>query len=174
MTRKTVKKLLAVSMILTVSMFTAGCDDDDDNDRKRPHKHAHNDHRDYRNHDRDRDSHKNQHRDDHKNTNQRDDKRPHKPKPHHRSNMVGEYSAVAINNAVTPKGTTVYVDIFEDDNDDLYLELPNGSSYPISFDGNSGEVAGGAISKSAYSAKTDGSFVYKDKKGGMWLVEKID
>ena len=82
--------------------------------------------------------------------------------------MVGEYSAVALNNAATPKGTTVYVDIFEDDNDELYLELPNGSSYPISFNGNSGEVAGGTISKST------GSFVYKDKKGGMWLVEKVD
>ena len=49
MTRNTLKKLFAVSMILAVSMFTAGCDDDD-NDRKHQPKHARNDHRDQRDH----------------------------------------------------------------------------------------------------------------------------
>ena len=149
MQKNMVKKILCVSSILAIAAFTAGCDDDS-SDRR--HAHRHNPPPHHRHHHHDRDNHRDHH---------------HKPRREKCSNLVGEYSATALNDASASKGSTYSVDIFEDESGELYLGLPNGSDYPISFENGAGEVAGGSITEQA-----DGNFVYKDKLGGMWLVEK--
>jgi len=148
MQKNMVKKILCAVSILAIAAFTAGCDDDS-SDRRHAHRHHHNPPPHHRPHHQDRDH------------------RHHKPHREKCSNLVGEYSATALNDASASKGSTYNVDIFEDEGGKLYLGLPDGSDYPISIENGAGEVAGGTITQQA-----DGNFVYKDKLGGMWLVEK--
>lgn len=166
MRKDTIRKILCAASILAIAAFTAGCDDGDDN-RRHAHRHNpppppphHRPHHDDRAH---RPAPPPRH----------DTRRPHRD-PNHRppherrafSDMEGEYKATALNNIVAAKGSSYYIDITED-NDALYLTLPNGAEYPITVQGEKMSVGGGEISKQA-----SGNFVYKDKFGGMWLVEK--
>lgn len=170
-----VKRIICIGMISMVSLVTAGCDDDGDNHRKkRPPQHAHHDHHSDHRYDRNRKQPPPppppppRYKD-----NVRDDKRPekhpneHKRPPARRSSMVGVYSALALNDVSVRKGTSYYVDIFEDESGELFLGLPNGKDYQISFDNGVGAVAGGTILE-----QDNGKFIYTDKKGGSWLIEK--
>ena len=83
--------------------------------------------------------------------------------------MVGAYYARALNDAVVPKGTAVVLNVVQGEDESLRLIDPTGKQYPIQFDAetNTGYIAGGSL-----SLREDGLFVYKDARGGVWLVEK--
>ena len=55
------------------------------------------------------------------------------------------------------------------EDESLHLVDPTGKQYPIQFDAETGtgNIAGGSL-----SLREDGLFVYKDAKGGVWLVER--
>ena len=101
----------------------------------------------------------------------------HRPPPrdggrHHgrriHASLVGAYSAVALNDAVAPKGTNIFLDVVQGEDESLRLVDPTGKQYPIQFDAETGigSVAGGSLSLE------DDHFVYKDAHGGVWLVER--
>ena len=85
------------------------------------------------------------------------------------SSLVGSYSARALNDAVVPKGTAVTLTVAPGEDDSLRLIDPTGKKYPIQFDEatGTGSIAGGSL-----SLREDGLFVYKDARGGVWLVER--
>lgn len=168
MTANLLKRVVCVAAISSIALVAAGCDDDDNNKK---HRHAHRD--DHRRYDDRRDYRppppppppprgKNI-----KERPPRDGKRPPRP-PREKKAMEGVYSATALNDASVQKGKSYYVDIFED-NGEMFLELPNGKEYPITFENGAGTVAGGNILE-----QDEGKFFYTDKKGGAWLIEKVD
>ena len=89
---------------------------------------------------------------------------------HHRrrpASLVGDYSAIALNDAVMPKGTEISLNVVQGADESLHLVDPTGNQYPIEFDADTGTgyIAGGSL-----SLRDDGQFVYKDAHGGVWLV----
>ena len=92
------------------------------------------------------------------------DHRHHDHHPHH--HWRGRYRAVAMNNLSTAKGTEINLEIVEV-NGELYLLDPLDRMFRFHVqDEETAKVAGG------YLKKENGQFVYKDVKGGIWLVEK--
>lgn len=160
MKKDTIKKMVCAASIVGIALFTMGCDDDEHRHARRPHHYP---------------PPPPQHQPRHTPPPKHDGRKPppkhDDKKPHKRSaviDMAGEYKATALNDAVTSKGATYSIDIIED-NKELYLILPTGAEYPISVEEGKLSVAGGEISEEA-----GGNFVYKDKMGGMWLVEKTE
>lgn len=80
---------------------------------------------------------------------------------------MGDYSAIALNDAVMPKGTEISLNVVQGADESLHLVDPTGNQYPIEFDADTGTgyIAGGSL-----SLRDDGQFVYKDAHGGVWLV----
>ena len=178
----TKKRLAGALAVLSLSLLTLGCDDDHDRDRHhRPTRHT--EQRDHERHDhdrhRDRDHHQNgenrdhrgdrqNHRDHDRNRrNDRDDNNQYRRR--HSSAFVGAYSARALNDAVTAKGTTFYLDVVQNEDASLALVLPSGKQYPIRFDAETGT---GAVAGGSLSLREDGIFLYQDAKGGLWLIER--
>lgn len=181
-TLKDQKKFAGVIALFAVCGLTAGCDDYYDDHHHHPHPRPPHEGRrdDHRRDDHHRDDH--HHRGDH----HRDDHHGHRPPPrneNHRkpndgsqrherrrhASLVGAYSARALNDAVMPKGTTISLNVIEGENASLRLVDPTGKQYPIRFDAETGTgyIAGGSL-----SLREDGLFVYKDARGGIWLVER--
>jgi len=78
----------------------------------------------------------------------------------------GRYRAVAQNNLSTAKGTQINLEIVEV-NGELYLLDPLDRMFRFHVQNDdTAKVAGG------YLKKENGQFIYKDVKGGIWLVEK--
>lgn len=94
---------------------------------------------------------------------------------HHRHNhrrfasLAGDYSAIALNDAVMPKGTEISLNVVQGEDESLRLVDPTGNQYPIQFDAETGTgyIAGGSL-----SLREDGNFVYKDAGGGVWFVQR--
>ena len=150
------KKLAGVIALFAVSGLIAGCDD------HHPHPHPPHDGRRGEHHG---------HR-----PPPRDDRHGHRPPAgnggHHHggrrhASLVGDYSAIALNDAVMPKGTEISLNVVQGDDESLRLVDPTGKQYPIQFDADTGTgyIAGGSL-----SLREDGQFVYKDARGGVWLV----
>ncbi len=186
----TQKKLALSLAILSLSLLTAGCDDYDHH-RHHPrhserHEHERDRHRDeeHRRHRRDHDGQQHRNRDnenqkqrqrDNNNQGQQENREHRRNRGEHRgeyrrrhaSALVGAYRARALNDAVVPKGTAFSVDVVQNDDDSLALILPTGKQYPIRYDAQTGTIADENL-----TVREDGLFVYKDAKGGLWLVEK--
>ena len=66
-----------------------------------------------------------------------------------------------------PKGTEIFLNVVQGEDDSLRLVDPTGKQYAIQFDADSGvgTIAGGRL-----SLRDDGNFVYRDARGGVWLV----
>lgn len=89
----------------------------------------------------------------------------HRHHPHH-NHWRGRYRAVAMNNLSTAKGTEVNLEVLEV-NGELYLLDPLDRMFRFHVEGEDmAKVAGG------YLKKENGQFIYKDVRGGIWLVEK--
>ena len=158
---KTRKKLAGAIALFAVSGLLAGCDDHHHHPHPRP---PHEGHRGDRPRDGrhghrppPRDGH---HRPRHGNGDHRHDRRRH-------AALVGDYSAIALNDAVMPKGTEISLNVVQGADESLHLVDPTGNQYPIEFDADTGTgyIAGGSL-----SLRDDGQFVYKDAHGGIWLV----
>ena len=152
------KKLAGVIALFAVGGLIAGCDDH----HHHPHPHPPHDGRRGEHHG---------HR-----PPPRDDRHGHRPPAgnggHHHggrrhASLVGDYSAIALNDAVMPKGTEISLNVVQGDDESLRLVDPTGKQYPIQFDADTGTgyIAGGSL-----SLREDGQFVYKDARGGVWLV----
>ena len=100
----------------------------------------------------------------------------HRHPDHHRHSSRGEYDthhhwrgryrAVAQNNLSADKGTRVSLEVLEV-NGELYLLDPLDRMFKFHVEGeDTAKVAGG------YLKKENGQFIYKDVRGGIWLVEK--
>ena len=174
----TKKRLAGALAVLSLSMLTLGCDDDYDDRHHHPHHPPRHTERD-RDHHRHPDNEHRRHRDEHRNRdqhrNRNDGEQRQRPDgEHHRRRrptaaLAGTYTARALNDAVAAKGTTFTLDVVQRDDTSLALMLPSGKQYPISFnaDTGTGTVAGGSL-----TPREDGMFVYRDVKGGIWLIEK--
>lgn len=89
----------------------------------------------------------------------------HEHHPHHH-HWRGRYRAVAMNDLSTAKGTEINLEIVEV-NGELYLLDPLDRMFRFHVqDEETAKVAGG------YLKRENGQFVYKDVRGGIWLVEK--
>ena len=143
---KTRKKLAGAIALFAVSGLLAGCDDHHHHSHPRP---PHEGHRG----DRLRDGR-------HGHGDHRHDWRRH-------AALVGDYSAIALNDAVMPKGTEISLNVVQGADESLHLVDPTGNQYPIEFDADTGTgyIAGGSL-----SLRDDDQFVYKDAHGGVWLV----
>lgn len=85
---------------------------------------------------------------------------------HPRHHWRGRYRAVAQNNISAKRGTEVNLEVLEV-NGELYLLDPLDRMFKFHVqDEETAKVAGG------YLKREDGQFVYKDVRGGIWLVEK--
>lgn len=184
---KNQKKLAGVIALFAVCGLTAGCDD---YAHHHPHPHPRPPHDDRRG-DHPRDGHHGHRpppRDTERHTDHHGDNRHgHRPPPrggnhgrhpgngnhHHErrrhASLVGAYYARALNDAVAQKGTTIPLNVVQKEDESLHLVDPTGKQYPIQFDAETGtgNIAGGSL-----SLREDGLFVYKDAKGGVWLVER--
>lgn len=152
------KKLAGVIALFAVSGLIAGCDDHHPHPHPNPpHEGRRGEHYGHR-------------------PPPRDDRHGHRPPAgnggHHHggrrhASLVGDYSAIALNDAVMPKGTEISLDVVQGDDESLRLVDPTGKQYPIQFDADTGTgyIAGGSL-----SLREDGQFVYKDARGGVWLV----
>ncbi len=156
-TLKNQKKLAGVITLFAACGLLAGCDDD--NHHHHPHPRPPHDGR--------RGDH---HRDEHHGHRppSRDGSHHHHERRRHAS-LAGAYSALALNDAVVPKGTAISLDVVQGEDESLRLVDPTGKQYPIQFDteAGTGYVAGGSL-----SLREDGHFVYKDAHGGVWLVQR--
>ena len=77
----------------------------------------------------------------------------------------GRYRAVAMNDLSCKEGTKVNLEVLEV-NGELYLLDPLDRMFRFHPEGDTAKVAGG------YLSRKDGQFIYKDVRGGIWLVEK--
>ncbi len=164
---KNQQKLAGAIALFAVCGLTAGCDDYGDNHHHYPPPPPPRDgHHDGR-HRNEQHAHRPPPGDDHHR------QRPNNGHRHHEhrraSSLVGAYYARALNDAVAPKGTTISLHVVQQDDASLRLVDPTGKQYPIQFDEatNTGRIAGGSL-----SLREDGLFVYKDARGGVWLVER--
>ena len=179
-TWKNHKKLAGVIALFAVCGVTAGCDDYNHHHHPRPpHEDRRSDeHHGHRPPPRDTERHA-EHRGDNRNGHRPPPKdgnhgrRADNGHPHHghrkHASLVGAYYARALNDAVLPIGTTITLNVVEKEDESLRLVDPTGKQYPIQFDTETGTgcIAGGSL-----SLREDGLFVYKDAKGGVWLVER--
>ena len=159
------KKLAGIIALFAVCGLIAGCDDYDRHHHPHPHPQPPHEGR--------------------RGAPLRDDHHGHRPPPrdgnhrpspgnggHHHgrrhASLVGEYSAIALNDAVMPKGTKISLNVVQGEDESLRLVDPAGKQYPIQFDAENGvgSVAGGSLSSE------EGPFVYRDARGGVWLVER--
>lgn len=84
----------------------------------------------------------------------------------HHHHWKGRYRAVAMNNLSCEKGTEINLEVLEV-NGELYLLDPMGRTFRFHSEGDdTAKVAGG------YLKKENGQLIYKDVRGGIWLVEK--
>ncbi len=157
------KKLAAAVALFAVCGLLAGCAEDN-HYRHHPHPHPES-HPQPRHHP----PHKTRHSDHHR-------EHAHRPPPrdgrHHHghrrhASLVGSYAALALNDALVPKGTEISLNVVQGNDDALRLVDPTGKQYPIQFDAETGVgyIAGGSL-----SSREDGNFVYEDASGGVWLV----
>lgn len=149
---KNQKKLAGAVALFAVCGLLAGCDDGNHHHHRHPEP--------------PREARRGEHH--------RDTHHGHRPPPrdgHHRRHaaLVGSYSALALNDAVMPKGTEISLDVVQGEDESLRLVDPTGKKYPIQFDAETGTgyIAGGSL-----SLRGDGQFVYKDAQGGVWLVQR--
>ena len=176
------KKLAGAVALFAVCGLTAGCDDYAHHHPhphpRPPHEDWHEDHNGHRPPPRDDAHHGNRHRDGQNghhpppkdgNHHQRPDSGHHRHERRRHASLVGAYYARALNDAVAPKGTTIPLNVVQKEDESLHLVDPTGKQYPIQFDAETGtgNIAGGSL-----SLREDGLFVYKDAKGGVWLVER--
>ncbi|MBP5199590.1 MAG: hypothetical protein J6Z82_02930 [Schwartzia sp.] len=156
---KNLKKLAGAVALFSACGLLAGCDDD--HHHPPPHHPPRPPHEDH---------HGGPHRDDHH------DRHDHRPPPrdggrHHGhrrfASLTGSYSAFALNDAVMPKGTEISLNVVQGEDESLRLVDPMGKQYPIQLDAETGvgSIAGGSL-----SLRKDGNFVYRDARGGVWLV----
>ena len=155
------KKLAGAVALFAVCGLTAGCDDYAHHHPhphpRPPHEDRHEDHNGHHPPPKDGNHH------------QRPDSGHHRHERRRHASLVGAYYARALNDAVAPKGTTIPLNVVQKEDESLHLVDPTGKQYPIQFDAETGmgNIAGGSL-----SLREDGLFVYKDAKGGVWLVER--
>ena len=147
------KKLAGAVALFAVCGLLAGCDDDNHHHHppRPPQEARRSDH----------------HRDHGHRPPPRDDRHYHGHRRH--ASLVGSYSALALNDAVMPKGTEISLNVVQGSDESLRIVDPTGKQYPIQFDAETdiGYIAGGNL-----SLREDGNFIYEDARGGVWLVMK--
>lgn len=138
-------KILGAVVILSLGVVLTGCEEEHHSHRPPPPRHETHRHPEHRHHE-----HRHSSRGDY-HTNY-----------HH---WRGRYRAVAMNDLSTAKGTEINLEVLEV-NGELYLLDPLDRMFRFHPEGDTAKVAGG------YLKKENGQFIYKDVRGGIWLVEK--
>ena len=140
-------KVLSAVAILSIGLLLSGCEEEHHHGHRPPPPPDHRHHEHYRHHE-------------HRGTS-RGEYHTHY---HH---WRGRYRAVAQDNISSVKGTEINLEVMEV-NGELYLLDPLDRMFRFHVKGEDmAKVAGGYLKK-----EDNGQFIYKDVRGGIWLVEK--
>lgn len=139
-------KVLSAVAILSIGLLLSGCEEEHHHGHRPPPDHRHPEHH--------------RHHHEHRGTS-RGEYHTHY---HH---WRGRYHAVAMNDISCKEGTEVNLEVLEV-NGELYLLDPLDRMFRFHVEGEDvAKVAGGYLKK-----ENNGQYIYKDVRGGIWLVEK--